>query len=537
MKTPVLVVGAGPVGLVLAGDLGWRGVQCTLLERGDGSIFQPKMDMIGVRTMEFCRRWGIVPWVESAGYNRDYPQDCAWVSSLCGGYEFGREVFPPNRLEPCPPQSPQKRERCPQHFFDPVLTRFARSTPNVNLRYQTELKSFVEHDHGVTATVVDLKSGREEIIECDYLVGTDGGASGVRESLGIAMHGQPALTYTTNAIIQFDGLEKLHDKKPGYRFIFIGPEGTWCTLVAINGRDWWRFSIVGDEVRRTLGEEDVRKALIRAVGCEFDFKVLSIMPWVRRQLVAERYGSKRVFLSGDSCHLTSPTGGFGMNTGVQDSVDLSWKLEAVLKGWGGPKLLESYDFERRPVAIRNVTEATGNLKRMLSPRNDDTPKEIFEPGPAGAAARKVFGDAYTEKMKREWYTTGIHLGFRYEGSPVIVPDGSPEPEDSANAYVQTSRPGHRAPHVWLEEGKSTIDLFGKGFVLLRFDRGLAVDGFEKAASARGVPLTVVDLDNQAAAAAYERPLVLVRPDGHSAWRGSEQPADAQRIIDVVRGAA
>jgi hypothetical protein len=281
----------------------------------------------------------------------------------------------------------------------------------------------------------------------------------------------------------------------------------------------------------------VRKALIRAVGCEFDFKVLSIMPWVRRQLVAERYGSKRVFLSGDSCHLTSPTGGFGMNTGVQDSVDLSWKLEAVLKGWGGPKLLESYDFERRPVAIRNVTEATGNLKRMLSPRNDDTPKEIFEPGPAGAAARKVFGDAYTEKMKREWYTTGIHLGFRYEGSPVIVPDGSPEPEDSANAYVQTSRPGHRAPHVWLEEGKSTIDLFGKGFVLLRFDRGLAVDGFEKAASARGVPLTVVDLDNQAAAAAYERPLVLVRPDGHSAWRGSEQPADAQRIIDVVRGAA
>ncbi len=238
MKTPVLVVGAGPVGLALAGDLGWRGVPCTLIERGDGSIFQPKMDMIGVRTMEFCRRWGIVPWVEAAGYNRDYPQDCAWVTSLHGGYEFGREPFPSNKAEPLPQQSPQKRERCPQHFFDPVLTRFAKSFPQVNLRYQTELKSFEERPDGVTATLIDLASGREEKIDCDYLIGCDGGSSAVREGLGIQMIGTPALTYTTNAIIRCEGLEKLHDKKPGYRFIFIGPEGTWGTVVAINGRDW-----------------------------------------------------------------------------------------------------------------------------------------------------------------------------------------------------------------------------------------------------------------------------------------------------------
>ena len=536
MKTPVLIVGAGPVGLALAGDLGWRGIPCVLIERGDGSIFQPKMDMIGVRTMEFCRRWGIVPWVEAAGYNRDYPQDCAWVTSLHGGYEFGREPFPSNKAEPCPPVSPQKRERCPQHFFDPVLTRFARSFPQVSLRYKTELKRFEEHSGGVTATLVDLQSGSEERIDCDYLIGCDGGSSVVREGLGVQMIGTPALTYTTNAIIRCAGLEKLHDKKPGYRFIFIGPEGTWGTVVAINGRDWWRLSIVGDEVKRTLDEQDVRKAMIRAVGRDFEFEVLSIMPWVRRQLVAASYGTRRVFLSGDACHLTSPTGGFGMNTGVQDSVDLAWKLEAMIKGWGGEKLLQSYDVERRPVAERNVAEATGNLKRMLSPRDAATPKEIFESGPTGDAARKEFGEAYTNKMKREWFTLGIHLGYRYEGSPIIVPDGTPEPEDSSSNYVQTSRPGHRAPHVWLEEGKSTIDLFGKGFVLLRFNKDLAVDGLQTAASRRGVPLSVVDIDNKAAREAYEKALVLVRPDGHCAWRGDDQPADALRVMDVVRGA-
>jgi 2-polyprenyl-6-methoxyphenol hydroxylase-like FAD-dependent oxidoreductase len=537
MKTPILIVGAGPVGLALAGDLGWRGIACTLIEKSDGAIFQPKMDMVGVRTMEFCRRWGIVPWVEAAGYNRDYPQDCAWVSALYGGYEFGREVFPSNRDEPCPPQSPQKRERCPQHFFDPVLTRFAKQTPHVTIRYQCEFIGYQERADGVTARIRNLVTGHEETVDCDYLVGSDGGASSVREAMGIRMEGTPALTYTTNAIIRCDGLEKLHDKKPGYRFIFIGPEGTWCTIVAINGRDWWRLSIVGDETRRTLSEDDVRKAFVRAVGREIDFEIISVMPWVRRQLVAESYGTRRVFLAGDACHLTSPTGGFGMNTGIQDSVDLAWKLEAVIRGWGGPGLLPSYDFERRPVAVRNVAEATGNLKRMLTPRSLATPEEIFAPGPAGDAARKTFGDAYTEMMKREWFSIGIHLGYRYEGSPIVVADGTPEPEDTVSTYVQCARPGHRAPHVWLAPGVSTLDRFGRGFVLMRFAPEAATDKLQAAAAQRGVPLSEIDVDHHDARSIYERRLVLVRPDGHVAWRGDEQPADAMRVIDAIRGAA
>ena len=535
-RVPVLICGAGPIGLALAGDLGWRGIPCLLIEKGDGVITQPRMDFVGVRTMEFCRRWGIVPWVESAGYNRDYPQDCVWLQSFTG-YEFGRERFPPPSGERPPPQSPQHRERCPQDFFDPVLARFARSHPSVELRYRCELTDFEEHAGGVRAIVRDNASGREETIEASYLVGCDGGSSRVRERLGIGMTGSPVLTYTTNAIFRCQGLEALHDKEPGYRFIFIGPEGTWATIVAINGRDRWRLSVVGDSTKRALTEDEVRAAIVRAMGKPFEFDVLSIMAWIRRQLVADRFGTKRVFIAGDAAHLTSPTGGFGMNTGIQDAVDLGWKLEAAIRGWGGPSLLASYEIERRPVGLRNVNEATGNLQRMLSPRITRPSNEIFEPGPQGDAARREFGARYTEMMRREWFTLGIHLGYVYEGSPIIVPDGTPPPPDEVESYEQTSRPGSRAPHVWLADGRSTLDLFGRGFVLLRFGQNPpSSEPLVRAAAERQLPLSVVDIDSDEAARAYERRLVLVRPDGHSAWRGDEPPEAPMSVIDTVRGA-
>jgi len=536
MKAPVLIVGAGPVGLALAGDLGWRGIPCLLIEKSDGAITQPKMDLVGVRTMEFCRRWGLVDRVESAGYNRDYPQDCATVTAL-KGYELGRVPFPSPREEKAPPQSPQKRERCPQDFFDPVLARFARGFPHVRLRHETELIGFEEHAQGVSASVVDGRTGKKERIEASYLVGCDGGASTVREQLKIAMAGSPVLTYSANAIFRCDGLETLHDKARGYRFIFIGPEGTWATLVAIDGRDRWRFSLIGDESRRRFSETEVRAAIVRAVGREFDFEILSIMPWVRRQLVAERYGTKRVFIAGDAAHVTSPTGGFGMNTGIQDAVDLAWKLEACLRGWAGEGLLASYELERRPVGIRNVAEATGNLNRLLTPRLHRPPREIFEAGPDGERARAEFGGHFIQTIRREWLTIGIHLGYFYEGSPIVVADGSPPPADEVSVYAPTSRPGSRAPHVWLSDGRSALDLFGRGFTLLRFGhRRSAVDRFREAAKRRKVPLSIVDIDSEAASAAYERRLVLVRPDGHSAWRGDAQPDDALCVIDTVRGA-
>ncbi|MBK4737378.1 FAD-dependent oxidoreductase [Noviherbaspirillum pedocola] len=534
---PVLIVGAGPVGLALAGDLGWRGIRTMLVEKSDGEIRQAKMDMVGIRSMEYCRRWGIVPWVESAGYNRDYPQDCAWVTNL-NSHEFGREFFPAPRAEKSPPQSPQKRERCPQNFFDPVLRRFAERSGLCSLRYETELIGFIEHEDKVVATLRDSRSGKEETVVASYMVGTDGGASTVRRRLDIPMDGPEALTYTTNIIFRCDGLEKLHRMRPAYRYIFIGLEGTWATLVAINGRDQWRFSLVGDSERRAYTDEELSAAIVRAVGREFNFEILSILPWVRRQQVARRYGTKRVFIAGDAAHLTSPTGGFGMNTGIQDAVNLSWKLAAKIEGWGGEHLLRSYEAEQRPVGLRNVAEATDNLKRMLNPRVAQPPKELFENSPEGDRARKEFGDRYTETMRREWFSIGIHLGYMYEHSPIIVPDGTPQPPDTVQTYQPTARPGSRAPHVWLAEGKSTLDLFGREFVLLRFGQDApSGKGFVTAAQKRGVPLRVETILDPGAGDVYERRLVLVRPDGQSAWRGDQEPDDVLQVIDVVRGSA
>ncbi|MDE2477219.1 MAG: FAD-dependent oxidoreductase [Alphaproteobacteria bacterium] len=534
-RTNIVIVGAGPVGLALAGDLGWRGISCTIVEKTEGAIVQPRMDLVGVRTMEFCRRWGIAGWVRAAPYPRDYRQDYIWVSAVTG-FEFGREPFSSLDDEPCPPQSPEKRERCPQDMFDPVLVRFVRSFPHVELRYRTELTGLVQHANGIAATV--MTDGSEEVIEADYLVGTDGAASTVRRLLDIPMSGNPALTYTTNAIFRCPEFNHLHDKGEFYRFIIIHPEGTFATIVAINGHDRFRFSIVGSEEKRTYCEGEIRGAIMTAFGKSFDFEILSILPWVRRELVADQFASGRIFLAGDAAHLTSPTGGFGMNMGIQDAVDLGWKLAAVLKGWGDKNLLASYDIERRPVAIRNVREASGNLNRMLSPRRMKAPPEAFLPGPAGDAARETFGRAYTEMMKREWFSIGIHLGYRYESSPIIVADGTPEPPDTVTTYEQTARPGHRAPHEWLAPGRSTLDLFGRGFVLLRL--GAHAPGAQPwldAAERVGLPLQDVPVTSDEILDLYGNRLVLVRPDGHVCWRGDDNRADPQRIIDIVRGAA
>ena len=534
--TPVLIVGAGPIGLALAGDLGWRGVPCTLIEKTDGCVEHPKMDLIGVRTMEFARRWGIADRVRDAPYPGDYPQDYVWLTALTG-YELGREKFPGRAFEACPPESPQKRERVPQDMFDPIIKAWASAFPGVTLHHNTELVGFVDEGTHVRA-IVREGTGATREITADYLVGTDGGASFVRETLGIPMSGHPALTYTTNVIFRCPDFEALHDKGRAYRFIFIGPEGTWLTIVAINGGDRFRMSIVGSPEKVTHSEDDIRTALTRAMGKPFDYEILSVLRWVRRELVADAYGRGRVFIAGDAAHLTSPTGALGMNTGMQDAVDLGWKLDAVLKGWGGANLLATYEIERKPVAVRNIRASTENLERMLAPRTTHKPPpEVFEAGPAGDAARKRYGEWYTELMRHEWFMNGYHLGYRYDDSPIIWPDGTPAPPLTGQAYTQTARPGARAPHVWLSPGRSTLDLFGRGFVLLRIgDDASSGETIARTCADLGVPLRVERMVGPEVLQLYERRLVLVRPDGHVAWRGDEEPSDARALADCVRGA-
>jgi 2-polyprenyl-6-methoxyphenol hydroxylase-like FAD-dependent oxidoreductase len=537
--TEVLVVGAGPVGLALAGDLGWRGRQCIVLDQGDGSIFQPKMDMVGIRTMEFCRRWGIVGDVEASPYNRDYPQDNVYLTAL-NGHELGRQPMPSMRDEQPPPESPQKRERCPQNMFDPILRKFAQSQAGVRLLYRHDFKSFEQDAEGISAIVVDLDSNRELRIRARYLVGCDGARSTVREQMGIPMQGRGVLTYTTNVIFRCPQFNSLHDKKPGYRYMFVGPDGMWATIVAINGHENWRMSIIGGQQEKVqYTEQELVAFAHRAMGRPFDLDILSVLRWTRMELVADRYGEGRAFICGDACHLTSPTGGLGMNTGIGDAVDLSWKLDAMLAGWGGSALLDAYGVERRPVAVRITRFSTGNLQTMKETKSSPL---LYEDSPEGEETRRRVGHALSEGMKREWFSMNMNLGYRYVDSPLNIYN-EPESREQIDAenedgmhYRQTSRPGCRAPHAWLEDGRSTLDLFGRGFVLLAFDgAGSEAAPLVAAAQANGVPLVVVSVAEPAIHALYAKRFVLVRPDGHVAWRSDVMPENAGVIVATITG--
>ena len=535
--TEVLVIGAGPVGLALAGDLGWRGHQVLVIDKGDGSIFQPKMDLVGIRTMEFCRRWGIVNDVEGSPYDRDYPQDNVYLTSL-KGFELGRQPMPSMRQEKAPPESPQKRERCPQNMFDPILRRFAENQKGTQIRFQTEYEFFTQTDDGITALIRDGVTGERKEVHARFLVGCDGAKSKVREQLKIGMQGKGLLSYTTNVIFRCAEFNNLHNKAPGYRYMFVGPTGTWATIVAINGKDQWRMSIIGNaQDKRTYSEEDLRGFAHKALGESFEMEILSVLPWQRAELVADKYSEGRVFICGDACHLTSPTGGLGMNTGIGDAVDLSWKLAAQLEGWGGPQLLESYGVERRPVALRITRFSTSNLEVMK--QVPSSPK-IADNSPEGASVRARVGLAMSEGLKKEWFSLNMHLGNRYVGSPVNV---NTEPEDplqiqaefdDAIEYRPTTRVGCRAPHVWLEKDLSTLDLFGRGYVLVSSHLEKNNDLIEVARQLR-MPLKIYHLLQPVAQLIYEKRHVLVRPDGHVAWRGEALPVDMLGWLKTVSG--
>jgi len=262
--------------------------------------------------------------------------------------------------------------------------------------------------------------------------------------------------------------------------------------------------------------------------------VVSSLPWVARDLVADHYVKGRVFLAGDAAHQNTPSGGFGLNTGMGDVNDLGWKLAGLVQGWGGPRLAESYEADRRPVAARIVKQATGNFMRD---RQRPSHPEIAMDTPAGAEARRAMGAAIVESQSKVYLTDGTALGQVYENSPIVCDDGTPPPEASISEYRPTTRPGARAPHAWLADGRSTLDLYGRDFTLVRLGADAPDTSlFESAFASHGVPLSVASLSDPEIATLYERRLVLVRPDGHVAWRGDAPPSDPLAVVDRVRGA-
>jgi 2-polyprenyl-6-methoxyphenol hydroxylase-like FAD-dependent oxidoreductase len=530
---PVLVAGAGPAGLSLAIELGLRGVPCVLVDQGDGRVEFPTANLLNARTVEHFRRWGIADTLRYEAFPADFPRTCIFLTKL-NGFELARFEMPGNGdPRSRSPYSPEGRLWCPKFYFFPVLLARARALPSVDVRLSCRLESFEQDERQVVTQVVHLPTGERQALAARYLVAADGGASVVRQQLGIPMQGVFAEGHNSSIYFQTD-LLAYHRHGPAIQYRLHNARITGG-LFAMDGRDHWRLNVrVGP---RDVATFDPQRCLRAALGDAIPFTILGEKPWSGHRVVAERYRDGRVFLIGDAAHLLWPLGGFGMNTAIGDAVDLAWKLAACVAGWGGAGLLASYEVERRPIGVRNVEEAAtireADTQIRVSPVMD-------EDTAAGARLRQEAARLIEATRKEEFAieSPGIDLGYRYDDSPIGVADGTPPPAYDTDTYAPTTRPGARAPHVWLRDGRSTLDLFGQGYTLLRLgSKGADTAALEAAARAAGVPLTALDLDEPAVVEAYERPLVLVRPDGHVAWRGDAAPRDPAALIDRIRGAA
>lgn len=540
MNVPVLIAGAGPVGLTLAIDLAWRGVPSLLVEPLTEVHPHPRAISIGVRTMEHFRRLGLDQKVIDAGVPRSRALDVIYVTRMLGREifrfpipsidELARDAAALAVQTPEIAASPYYKTWTAQSPLERMLHAEVARSPKIEARYGWRLDSFVESERGVATTLVELASGRREEITARYLVGSDGANSAVRAGLGTRMAGRGTLGEAVGLYFKAPVLGARLGTRPGVMYWVLAP-GCGGVIYTIDGGDEWVFNryFAPGEAAST---EDPVALIQRALGEPLDIELLSAQKWLPRQLVADRYQSVRCFLAGDACHLFVPTGGFGMNTGISDAVDLAWKIAARLDGWGGDKLLASYEIERRPIGLFNTREAADNYDK--SGTIFAVPEALEEDGASGDAARAAVAALLPPKIKH-FAPIGVHLGSAYENSPLIVDDGTLPVAFDPVRYTPSARPGQRAPHAWLAPGKSVLDLFGRGFTLLRFG-GKGGEGLIAAAREAELPLNVEDIADDALARLYARRLVLVRPDGHVAWRGDSAPVQARAIIDRVRGA-
>ena len=513
----VVVVGAGPVGLAQAIELGSRGVRVLVAERDQRAGRAPRAKTTNVRTRTHLRRWGIADRLaEASPQGVDYPNDVMFVTRL-GGPQLAhfRNAFNgyPDRSE----LYPEHAQWVPQYVLERVMREHLVTLPSVELHFDREFTGAEQDADAVTARFRDA-AGAEHLATCRYLVGADGARSAVRELIGAKMEGKYGLSRNYNIVFRAPGLAQAHQHGPAVMYWQVNRNG--ASLIGPMDRDdVWFFMPTGMKEGETLSNVEAAAAIRRATGIDLPYEVLSTDEWVASHLLADRYRQGRIFLAGDACHLHPPFGGYGMNMGVGDGVDLGWKLAAVLQGWGGPALLDSYEAERRPVHHAVIVEAVANHAVLGG--------QLFREGledhtEEGGALRAEVG-AHIQKVKaREFHTLGTVLGLCYENSPVTCRDGSPASQSSGADYVPCARPGCLAPHAWLADGRSLYDLFGPGFSLVV---DAAADEAQVAAAERdarsaGAPLTVVRAAGVPLRKLYGAELALVRPDQHVAWRGS-----------------
>jgi 2-polyprenyl-6-methoxyphenol hydroxylase-like FAD-dependent oxidoreductase len=532
MDTQVLIVGAGPVGLTLAIDLGKRGVRCTLIEKNDAPLGYPKMERCNPRTMEIFRRLGLAETIRAAGYPPDWPMDAYLVFDL---------MRPPlmRMVYPSVAEAKAKRDATndgttplepyqiiSQYTLEPLLKAEAEKIPNVVVKFGHEFESFTAEPDGVTAHI-RRTNGERVSIRAQYMVGCDGGSSPVRKQLGFRMDGEPAIREMRQALFH---CPELYDKVPAPRARhYHRIDDHWTLMIVQDSRKHFTLHAIVEK------DEDMAALFEKIVGTPVKYEMLHCAKWTQRLLLAAHYQQGRVFLAGDACHLVIPTGGLGMNTGVGDALDISWKLAATLQGWGGPRLLDSYEAERRPVGARNVKASGAGTTGRMKWRDTYRPN-VEDDTPEGRAALANLLAIAKEEAPKSFRVVGAELGYRYAGSPIIC-DEPGAPEHDIEEYRPTSWPGARLPHVWLKPGEISIhDRIPAAYTLLRLGRNKAdSSGLQRAFGEIGAPFSVLDVDGEAPRQVYGFDYFLVRPDLHVAWRGNALPEHPDRVARVVTG--
>lgn len=535
MDTQVVIVGAGPVGLTLAVDLGLRGIRCILLEKKSEPQFLPKMERCNARTMEMYRRMGLADQIRAAGLTTDSAMDVYIILSMMQepllhlkypSVDAARELAC-KADDGSAPLEPY--QLISQYTLEPLLKSVAERIPSVTVRYGVELVEFEDQETGVTATVRSA-GGHSEKINAAYLIGCDGGSSVVRKQLGIRLRGEANLAKFRQGLYRCD---ELFDRLP----LGQGPGRGRHYLVA---DQWASFLIMQDSKRywtmhaAVESDEEMKHRFEQIVGIPVRYEMVYCGEWRQNLLLADSYRAGRVFLAGDAVHLVIPAGGLGMNTGVGDAIDLSWKLAATLEGWGGPDLLDSYEIERRQIGERNIGASRYATLGYRKWRSQWRP-EITENTVAGRAIRDNLGKVADVEQRKVNEMIGAELGYRYIDSPIIdnIPGG---PEHLFRDYQPTTWPGARLPHVWLQNGMPIQDcISNRGYTLLCLNDRHRTEPLESAFCARSVPFEVLHVSSESARAVYDRDLILLRPDMHVVWRGNSPPEDPIALVALATG--
>lgn len=522
-RTSVMIVGGGPVGLAMGLLLDRFGIDAIIVEKSPTTTDHPKSRGCWVRTMEIFRQWGIEQAIRDRGL-QDKSDMFVQVESIAG-----REISR-SRPEPNLGQTPAWKSLVAQDAVEEEIYKVIEHSNLVQVHFSTEFVGFEEVEDGVICEIRSVETGRSEYWHAKYLLACDGAGSRTRRNAGIEMEGPATLAVIQNEYWRGDlSRFPLAREAAGY-MVYSNQPGMppRASILNTNGKDRWLSLLqIGwekDERPRPWTDAEMIEIIRKQAGVpDLDVTLLNRSIWRMSRQVANNFRGRRVFLVGDAAHRFPPTGGFGLNSGVQDAHNLAWKLVYVLRGQASDKLLDSYDVERRPVAQSNADFSYGNMIRFR--RIDDAVR-------SGNEDRIRF---WVNDLDNHLHSIGQALGFSYEEGAVI-PDGTPRGGHLTRVYTPSDRPGGRFPHVWLDMARkhSTLDWFDKEFTVVTGPLGDDwLEAGREVTEKTGTPLNLRKLPNAHAADGIHmglRGAVLVRPDGHVAWRMPFIPENPAREL-------